>query len=151
MDEDNIRPPDESIYEQLVDLHDTRSDFDKEMEEAIQQSMKEFVDQDIINRQYEEDILKTYEKIKLERKENCRELLLDINKLTHYDKDIKEIYDIIEPILECYCNQNIDFYEADEITYNRIFDLLSKIRTKSKNIEFLKTVIIFPFIENKLD
>ena len=141
MDENNIRLPDQAIYDKLVEA-DEISDFDKEMEEAIKKSMKEFIEEDLINRQYEEELIKRYEKILFERKEQCREILIDIARLTLYDKEMKEIYEIIDPILECYCAQNIDFYEIDTKTYNRIYYLLSKIRTKPKNIEFLKTIIL---------
>lgn len=136
----DIRPPDKSIYEKLVDDDDI-SDFDKEMEQAIQISMKVLVDEDAMNRDYETKLLETYEKIRMERKEQCREILLDIGRLTRYDKDMREIYDIIDPILEYYCAQNIDFYELDIESYNRIFGLLDKLRTNQKNIEFLKTVL----------
>jgi hypothetical protein len=43
--------------------------------------------------------------------------------------------EIIEPIIESYCNQFIDNCKIDEITYNRIFKGLKGIRTNPKNIE----------------
>ena len=42
--EDNIRPPDEVIREQLIE--DTRSDFQKEMDQAFLASIEEFKKQD---------------------------------------------------------------------------------------------------------
>ena len=75
------------------------------------------------------------------RKEKFRELLFDVNKLTKFDKDIKEIYEIIEPIIDTYCGQFITFCDLDQETYDRIFRVLGTIRTNKNNIEILRLLI----------
>ena len=57
-EDDNIRPPDEVVRETL--LEDTRSDFEKQMDEAMYLSMQEMKQQREINEQYEEQLLKNY-------------------------------------------------------------------------------------------
>lgn len=138
--EDEVRPPDEVVSERLIE--DTRSDYEKQIDEAIYQSIKEMENVDKINKEYEEIIIKNYHNEIIERKNKFASLLLDINKLLRFDKDLKEIYEIIEPIIDSYCNQYIEFLELDEITYDKIFKVLGTIRTNKSNIENLKTIII---------
>ena len=76
------------------------------------------------------------------RKKQFACLLHELDKVSRFDNQIKEIYNIIEPIIESYCFQFIVNYEFDKITYEKIFTTLSTIRTNKKDIELLKTVII---------
>ena len=76
------------------------------------------------------------------RKKQFAGLLHDMDKVSRFDSQIKEIYNIIEPIIESYCFQFIHSYEFDKITYEKIFTTLSSIRTNKQGIELLKTVII---------
>ena len=46
---------------------------------------------------------------------------------------MKEIYEIIEPIIDCYCAQYMKQCELDPITYDRIFKVIGNIRT-DKNV-----------------
>lgn len=138
--EDNIRPPDEVRSERL--LEDTRSDFEKEIDEAIYLSYQDTKNQDEIYRKYEEQILQEYNNEVNRRKEIFTKFIFDLNRLIKIDKDVKEIYDIIEPIIDSYCLQYFQECELDEITYEKIFKLLSKIRTDKSAVEILKTIII---------
>ena len=76
------------------------------------------------------------------RKKQFASLLHDIDKVSRFDSQIKEIYNIIEPIIESYCFQFIVNYEFDKITHAKIFTTLSTIRTSKNDIELLKTIII---------
>ena len=67
---------------------------------------------------------------------------MDLNRLIKFDKDIKEIYEIIEPIIDSYCNQYIEVVELDLITYEKIFKVIGTVRTDKKNIELLKTILL---------
>jgi hypothetical protein len=138
--ENEIRPPDEVIREQLIE--DTRTDFEKEMDEAINLSMLDIIEKQNINFQYEEEILKQYNEESCKRKESFTKFLLDLNKLGKLDKEVGEIYEIIEPIVESYCSQFIQICELDYETHNKIFNLLGKIRTDKSAVEILKTIII---------
>jgi|688.fasta_scaffold21273_11 hypothetical protein len=138
--EDIIRDADPVICEQL--LEDDRSDFEKEIDIVMNLSYEEFKNTNEANKKFEADIIEQYNKELLERKTKCNEIIFNMNKISKFDKDIKEIYEIIEPILELYCSQNINYCVFDEVTHNRIFYMISKIRIDKKNIEFLKTIII---------
>ena len=135
-DADEIRPPDTVITEQLV-----QSGFDAELMEVLRLSMQETVDQERKNQEFEDKIMTDYVKEKMNRREKFEELITQLNKVSKYDKSIKEVYEIIEPIVETYCEQIIEFYNVDEETYANIFKTLSTIRLNKQNIENLKTII----------
>jgi hypothetical protein len=137
---ENIRRPDEFKKEKLC--QDNRSNFEKEMEEmeeAIKCSLQEHEE---ISKNYEDKLINEYLLETNKRKDNFKSILFDLSKLIKYDQNIKEIYEIIEPIIDAYCSQYIKNYEIDEITYNRIFKVIGTIRTDKKNIELLKTIFI---------
>lgn len=140
IDDNNVRPPDRPKKEQL--LQDTRSEYEKQMDEALYLSIEEFKKQQEINENYENSIINEHIKITNERKELFRGFMFDLNRLIRLDKDIKEIYGIIEPIIESYCEQCITHYEIDSLTYDRIFKVVGNIRTNKNTIELLKKIII---------
>ena len=139
-DEDEVRQPDCVIREALQE--DNRSEYQKQIDEAIYLSSMDFCEQQKQQKRYEEEIIANYYIICNERKEKFREILFDLNKLIRFDKDIKEVYEIIEPIIESYCNQIIEFCELDGLTYDKIFKSLKGVRTNKKNIEYLQTLLI---------
>ena len=139
-DFDEIRPPDEVIRERLVE--DTRCEFQKQMDEALSLSMQDAINQEKIHQEYEEKLLIEHVKETNERREKFDKLLMDINKLIKFDRIIKEVYEIIEPIIDNYCQKYIETWETDEETYNTIFKTLSTLRTDKKAIELLKTIIV---------
>jgi hypothetical protein len=135
-----IRRPDEVKKERLC--QDNRSNVEKEMEEmeeAIKCSLQEHEE---ISKNYEDKLINEYLLETNKRRDNFKSILFDLSKLIKYDQNIKEIYEIIEPIIDAYCIQYIKNYEIDEITYNRIFKVIGTIRTDKKNIELLKTIFI---------
>jgi hypothetical protein len=138
--EDNIRPPDEVRSEQL--LEDTRSDFEKEIDEAIYLSYQDIREKQELSRKYEEQILKEYNEETNRRRDIFRDLLLSLNKISRFDKEIREIYEIIDPIIDSYCSQYIEICELDEKTYDKIFGLLKKIRNNQLVFNLLKEIII---------
>ena len=139
-DDEQIRPPDEVIRERLVE--DTRCDFQKQMDEALRLSMQEVINQEKMNQAYEDEIVNNYLKETTERREKFGKLLMDMNKLIRLDAKIKEIYEIIEPVIFTYCEQHIEIWETDEETYEKIFKNLSTIRTDKTAVELLKRIII---------
>jgi len=145
-DFDEIRPPDEVIRERLVqdteDTEDTRCEFQKQIDEALSLSMQDAINQEKIHQEYEDKILYEHVKESNERRGKFDKLLLDIIKLTKFDRIIKEVYEIIEPIIYNYCQKYIETWETDEETYNTIFKTLSTLRTDKKAIELLKTIIV---------
>ena len=139
-DNDNVRTPDKTKKEQL--LQDNRSEYDKQMDEAMYLSIQEFKKQEEINQKYEEEVINEHIKIINERKDLFRGFLFDLNKLIRFDKDMKEIYEIIEPIIDSYCAQYINQCEIDTITHDRIFKVIGNVRTNKNAIELLKKILI---------
>jgi len=139
-DDNNIRAPDSVKVDRLME--DTRSEYDKEIDQAMYLSIQEFKKLEEINEKYEEEIINEHIKLINERKEMFRGFLFDLNKLIRHDKDIKEIYEIIEPIIDSYCVNYINQCEIDTLTYDRIFKIIGNIRTNKNAIELLKKIII---------
>ena len=138
--DNNVRAPDKTKKEQL--LQDNRSEYDKQMDEAMYLSVQEFKKQEEVNQKYEEDLINEHNKITSERKNLFRGFLFDLNKLTRLDKDMKEIYEIIEPIIDYYCAQYINQCEIDLETYDRIFKVIGNVRTDKNAIELLKNILV---------
>ena len=139
-EEDNIRPPDEAVNDQL--LEDNRSDFEKQIDEAIYISSKEIRENQILYNEYEDQILKDYEEETNRRVLNFKEFLFNLNKIGKFDKEVREIYYIIEPIIDSYCCQSIQSCELDKETYDKIFNTLKKIRNNQLAFDTLKTIIL---------
>ena len=140
---ENIRIPDEVKKERLC--QDNRSNFEKEMEEmeeAIKCSLQEHEEIAKNYEDFEDKLINEYLLETNKRRDTFKSILFDLSKLIKYEQNIKEIYEIIEPIIDAYCSQYIQNYEIDEITYNRIFKVIGTIRTDKKNIELLKTIFI---------
>ena len=66
----------------------------------------------------------------------------NLNKLIRFDKDIKEIYEIIEPIIDCYCAQYMNQCEIDTVTHDRIFKVIGNVRTDKNAMELLKKILV---------
>jgi hypothetical protein len=138
--DNNVRAPDNAKKEQL--LQDTRSEYDKQMDEAMHLSVQEFKKQEEVNQKYEEDLINEHNRIIIERRELFRGFLFDLNKLIRFDKDMKEIYEIIEPIIDCYCAQYMNQCEIDTVTHDRIFKVIGNIRTDKNAMELLKKILV---------
>lgn len=137
--EEEIRAPDEIKREQLIE---SRDDYDRELSEALYISMQEVREHEIQNIKFEEEIISKYNSEMAERREKFCDFLLNMNKLCKFDKNIKELYDLIEPIIEAYCCDFIKYFEVDEETHDKIFKTVGTIRVNKNTLEILKTIII---------
>lgn len=138
--EDNIRAPDEVVRETL--LEDTRSDFQKQLDKALDLSIQEMEQQREINQEYEEQLLKNYAD-EIKRRINLfKNFMSNLTRLCGFDKEVKEVYDIIDPIIESYCGLYFETCELDGGTYDKIFDTLKKIRNDQQAFDTLKTIIL---------
>ncbi len=138
--EDNIRPPDEVISEQLME--DDRDEFQKQIDEAMYLSMQDMKQQRDINREFEEQLLKNYDVETNRRTEIFKDFLFNLNKVGKFDKEVREMYDILDPIIDSYCGQYIETCELGEETYDKIFNTLKKIRNNQQTLDTLKTIIL---------
>jgi hypothetical protein len=139
-EDDNIRPPDEVVRETLIE--DTRSDFEKQMDEAMYLSMQEMKQQREINEQYEEQLLKNYADETKRRINLFKNFMANMTKLCRFDNEVREIYNILDPIIESYCDLYFETCELDGGTYDKIFDTLKKIRNDQQALDTLKTIIL---------
>jgi len=139
--DENIRLPDEVKRETLLyDNNNSYSNnFDKELEDALYQSMQLYENEIQKNENYEQKIINHHKEEIEKRKENVKPILFELNRIKNYDNKICKILEIIEPILELYCELVIENYIVDNKIYDCIFNGLLKIRI---NIEFLKSIIV---------
>jgi hypothetical protein len=140
IDNEDIRPPDDIVSDQL--LEDTRSDYEKQIDEAIYLSCQDFREKQDFSKKYEEQLINDYNEETNKRKQTFEKFLFDLNKVGKMDKEVREIYDIVEPIIESYCNQYINKCELDVDTYEKIFKLLGKVRTDKTAVDLLRTIIV---------
>jgi len=138
--EDNIRPPEQVVRETL--LEDTRSDFEKQIDEAMYLSIQEIEHQREINRQYEEQLLKNFADETKRRIDLFKNFMTNMTKLSKFDREVREIYNILDPIIESYCDQYLNTCELDKGTYDKIFDTLKKIRNDQQALDTLKIIIL---------
>lgn len=135
-DMEDIRKPDNIINDQL--LEDNRTIEEINTENALFLSMKELYETQKKSDEFEKQLIVEYINEKNKRKEEMEPILCKIAQVSNYDKNVKEIYKLIEPIIELYINQYINSYVVDDETYTRIFKVLSSIRI-DQNI--LKNII----------
>ena len=74
--------------------------------------MQEVIKHQDINKEYEEQIISEYIKETNRRKEIFKDFLFNLNKIRKFDKEIQEIYDIIEPIIDSYYGQSFESCES---------------------------------------
>lgn len=144
-EKDLVRKPDSVKREKLIEENLPYSDEEMENQEinqAIYLSINEINNQEELNKKFEEETINNYKKMVIERKAIFNSLLLELLRLSKYDKEIKDIYEILEPIIESYCYQYIEFIELELKTYEKIFKVLNTIRIEKKSIEKLKTLLI---------
>ena len=135
----HIRRPDNVITEQIS--QEDISEYEKQLIEATQQSIKELEEQQNEQFNYERMLIQEHTHETKRRIEIFKEFLLRLQKISSFDQEIREIYEIIQPIIDAYCGQIINHYELDEITYNKIFDTLRNVRHTDTGITELKKII----------
>jgi hypothetical protein len=136
--EHDIRAPDIVRTEQLL----PSNNLDNDITEVLHISQEEFAKQKEMYEKYEEKIIKEFNFERNKRLEIFKEFLLRINRLGVYDVEVREIYNMIDPIIDAYCNQYIETCELDMETYTKIFTLLKKIRNTQVILPILEKIII---------
>ena len=95
-EEDNVRLPDESFNDILIDNNNLQSSFISDEENqiniVINNSIQEFNEIQRIYDDYEKNILEEYENEKIKRKSQFSELLITLKKMSNYDTKINSIY-----------------------------------------------------------
>jgi hypothetical protein len=134
--DDQIRPPDNTIREILVnDYYNNDNmipcDYD-EYDNAFQLACIESIRE-------QEELL---ENTNL-RTQSFKNVLLKIKKISMIDPEILDFYNMIEPIIDEYCSCRINSYECDINMYNSIFNTLKTIRITESELELFKNLFHF--------
>ena len=140
MYQEDIRIPDETRFAQL--LEDNRSQYEKDIDDVILLSMKDISIYNTKESDYERLIIEDYINETKKRHELFEPILFEINKVSIFDKEIKEVYQIIKPIMDSYCNKLIDRYEFDELIYIFIFKILNSLRISKQNIQLFEPIFL---------
>ncbi|MFY7730799.1 MAG: hypothetical protein ACOVRN_14855 [Flavobacterium sp.] len=139
-EEDHIRPPDDIVQDQL--LRDDRDEFDRALDEAMYASLQELKQQREQHTNYEAIIFKQYEDERNRRTTLFKDGLFHLIRLGKYDKEVRDIVEIIDPIIDAYCHQFIETCELDAQTYENIFNTISRVRNSQEIIDALANIII---------
>jgi hypothetical protein len=164
-EEDYVREPDMPIREQLTE--DTRSKFDKQLDDAVYLSMLEIAHEDELNQMYEKQLIEEYEQNELYEKQimeeykrqeaeetlqweeeyNNRikefaEFNINLTRVSNFDKNTAEIAPQIHLILHHYYNQSASTYAIALEEYNQLFNVISRIRISPKALEILKKIVV---------
>lgn len=140
MDNDTIRPADEVRVQQLRE--DNRSEYDKQIDEAIQISLREMQEQQRVYMQYEKQLLEDYNKETVRRANLFKDFMFNLRRTSGLDKNIMEVLTILEPIVEGYCNQTRESFELDSNTYDLIFNNIKRIRNNQDVLDILRIIIM---------
>ena len=144
LDEEYIRAPDKVIKETLIHSDSNiQTEYDIELEKALKISMDEYFGLCKNSEDYETQIIEEYNKEMLNRQKLINPIIFEIERISKYDKSYVELYQLLEPILQLYIQQYLNYYEFDFDTYNQIFNKLSTIRLNKEKLDLLKIIFIY--------
>ena len=135
-EEDEIRPPDKIKRETL--LQDNRSVFDKQLDEALYQSLQLYQNEVQKHEELEKKLLQQQREEIEKRKNLVKPILFELNRISKFDPKINNIFEIIDPILDSYCGLAFEDCSLDKKTYHTIFNGLTKTRI---NMDILMSII----------
>ena len=133
MSDDNIRPPDKVIIERLINY---KSSEEEEFDKILLASAEEYENEQI------QKIVDEFEKIE-NRKKLFINILFILQRLSHYDTNILQVYNILEPIINNYINYQFETYIIDKNVYDNIFNTIKGTRITQTEIELLKNFLYF--------
>lgn len=131
--QENIRSPDETKRETLLNDNSTFNE-EEELNSVILKSIQEEEEY------YDNQLNKIRELIK-SRTPLFENINFTLKRIGTFDKNIQEIYEFIEYIIDAYCGGTIDFYKYDQVTYNKIMNALSGIRFSATEMDLLRQII----------
>jgi hypothetical protein len=145
IDEDNEQEDDKKtwIYNS-ENMDDYDCDYDCDLEKAIQESFNQYNLENkntllpLIDSDNEEK-----ETIPQFEKKNLLPIFKSkIQRLIYFDKGLKEIYELIKPIIELYENGELNYHETDYISYNKIFSTIRSLRIPKEEWSILETIFV---------
>ncbi len=108
--------------------------------EVLQKSMEEYEAMEKI--EIETVFLESFLIEKSNRLQKVEPILQKLKRIMGYDSVIKQIYEIIQPLLDSYCNQYCIHSELDSDTYHFVFKHIRNIRMTSEEFNFLESFFI---------
>ena len=133
VEDEYIRPADNIVRERLIDT--SLSDVEDEMNFALNESLKDF-------EQTEESIFTSYNTELNKRQLETESIIMKLKKLSVYDDTVKDMLNVMEPIIELYCNQYINSYEFDKETYEFILNNIKKIRFSQEEKQVIENIFM---------
>lgn len=117
---------------------------DYNLEKAIQES---FLQYNLENKNTELNCLESKDKEieiihPIEKKNILPIFKSKIQRLIYFEKGLKEIYELIKPIIELYENNELNYHETDNVTYDKIFNTLRSLRIPKEEWSILETIFV---------
>jgi hypothetical protein len=147
-DENEVRPPDSTITEQLIEpdefsynyySNNYSNNFINEYDN-IDQILK----QSLIDFEEKED--QKMNKLLIEKKQELIEKYVSIKKklqkIQGHDVTNKDAYETVISIIEMYEMEYVNAYRLDETSYNNIFKIIKTIRLTKEELSLLETLIV---------
>ncbi len=124
----DYRTPDQYYSEQLVGSNPVQPHTvqPNELEQCMQLSMLEYIEQSIVDNQMKYSEL--YSKYK--------QIISKYKRLNRYDSSINDFTSYIEPIIDTYCQTNVPI-ELDVTSYTNIMALVNSIRLTKEEKELM--------------
>ena len=139
--DDNIRPPDPIINEQLLD-----NDYNYEL---INQNITNTNTTNYIEASYNDELSNALELSKREfkdeednRKNEFKSIKLKLNKILLFDRPNIFNYELILSIIELYEQCYINEYNSLNKEFNDIFNVLKTIRLTKEELSSIKKIIV---------
>jgi len=138
-EDDEIRPPDEVKRERLIDndnwiplsLPMMKTTEELEIEEAIRLSNA------AMDTYEEEQIQKLINELHF-KKNKFKNINFIFKRVSKFDKEVAEIYEIVEHAIDKYIVGDIQTYGWDKETYERIFKTIKNLRFNEQEVNTLK-------------
>lgn len=150
---DDVRPPDPTITEQLIEpdefSYNYYNDNDNYSNNFINgyDNIDEILKQSLID--FEEEEEQKMNKLLMEKKQELVEKYVSIKKklqkIQGHDITNKDIYETVISIIEMYEMEYLNKYMLDETSYNNIFKIVKTIRLTKEEFSLLETLIVINY------
>ena len=150
-DDDNVRPPDPTITEQLIEPDEFSYNYydDNYSNNFINEydNIDEILKQSLIDFEQNED--QKMNKLLMDKKQELIEKYVIIKKklqkIQGHDLTNKDIYETVISIIEMYEMEYLNKYMLDETSYNNIFKIIKTIRLTKEEFSLLETLIVINY------
>jgi hypothetical protein len=142
-EDDNVRPPDLPIREQLIDPDEFSFNYSNNYSNEYE-DIDQILKQSLID--FEEEEEQKINKLLMDKKQELIEKYVSIKKklqkIQGHDVTNKDTYETIISIIEMYEMEYLNTYSLDETSYNNIFKIIKSIRLTKEELLMLETLIV---------